>query len=157
MFKNPNYRVTIHVGGTSQKPELTLSSDPPLEQADILSVIIFGKPARDLGKGESIALQQQALQLASGYVMPELRASVMDALGLDTLDVEMPQGTDRRGRVSVGRYVAGDVFVSLAQEFGARAGEAVGVECGLTPEISIKGSTSTRGDSAIDVFWHRRY
>ena len=157
VFKNPNYRVTIHVGGTSQKPELTLSSDPPLEQADILSVIIFGKPARDLGKGESIALQQQALQLASGYVMPELRASVMDALGLDTLDVEMPQGTDRRGRVSVGRYVAGDVFVSLAQEFGARAGEAVGVEYGLTPEISIKGSTSTRGDSAIDVFWHRRY
>ena len=81
----------------------------------------------------------------------------MNTLGLDTLDVEMPQGSDRRGRVSVGRYLPGDVFVSLAQEFGARAGEAVGVEYGLTPEISIKGSTSTRGDSAIDVFWHRRY
>ena len=159
VFKNPNYRVTVHLGGTSEKPELTLASDPPLEQADILSVIVFGKPARDLGKGESAALQEQALQLASGYVMPELRASVMDTLGLDTLDVEMPQGggTERRGRVSVGRYVAGDVFVSLAQEFGARAGQAVGVEYGLTPEISVKGSTSTRGDSAIDVYWHRRY
>jgi len=157
VFKNPSYRVTVHLGGTSEKPELTLASDPPLEQADILSVIIFGKPARDLGKGESVKLQEQALQLASGYVMPELRASVMDTLGLDTLDVEMPQGAARRGRVSVGRYVAGDVFVSLAQEFGARAGQAVGVEYGLTPQISIKGSTSTRGDSAIDVFWHRRY
>ncbi|TMA35936.1 MAG: translocation/assembly module TamB [Deltaproteobacteria bacterium] len=157
IFKNPNYRVTVHLGGTSEKPELTLASDPPLEQADILSVIIFGKPARDLGKGESVKLQEQALQLASGYVMPELRTSVMNTLGLDTLDVEMPQGADRRGRVSVGRYVAGDVFVSLAQEFGARAGQAVGVEYGLTPQISIKGSTSTRGDSAIDVFWHRRY
>ena len=157
VFKNPNYRVTVHLGGTSEKPELTLASDPPLEQADILSVILFGKPARDLGKGESVKLQEQALQLASGYVMPELRESVMNTLGLDTLDVEMPQGSDRRGRVSVGRYLPGDVFVSLAQEFGARAGEAVGVEYGLTPEISIKGSTSTRGDSAIDVFWHRRY
>ncbi|TMB00651.1 MAG: hypothetical protein E6J70_09960 [Deltaproteobacteria bacterium] len=161
VFKNPNYRVTVHLGGTSEKPELTLASDPPLEQADILSVIVFGKPARDLGKGESVALQEQALQLASGYVMPELRASVMNTLGLDTLDVEMPQttgtATDRRGRVSVGRYVAGDVFVSLAQEFGAHAGQAVGVEYGLTPEISVKGSTSTRGDSAIDIFWHRRY
>jgi len=159
VFKNPNYRVTVHLGGTSEKPELTLASDPPLEQADILSVIVFGKPARDLGKGESVALQEQALQLASGYVMPELRASVMDTLGLDTLDVEMPQGsgTDRRGRVSVGRYVASDIFVSLAQEFGARAGQAVGVEYGLTPEISVKGSTSTRGESAIDIFWHRRY
>src|SRR5439155_3229037 len=116
-------------GAPTKKPAPTLASAPPLEQADILSVIVFGKPARDLGKGESAALQEQALQLASGYVMPELRASVMDTLGLDTLDVEMPQGggTERRGRVSVGRYVAGDVFVSLAQEFGARAGQAVGV------------------------------
>ena len=69
----------------------------------------------------------------------------------------MPQGTTQPGRVAVGRYVVGDVFVSLAQEFGTRIAQVVGVEYGITRDISIKGSTSTRGDSAVDLFWHRRY
>jgi autotransporter translocation and assembly factor TamB len=59
--------------------------------------------------------------------------------------------------VSVGRYVTGDVFVSLAQEFGAQQAEVVSLEYSLTRRISIRGSTSTRGDRAIDVFWRRRY
>ncbi|HJQ84277.1 MAG TPA: translocation/assembly module TamB domain-containing protein, partial [Candidatus Binatia bacterium] len=150
------YRIEVHIAGSSEKPKLTLSSDPPLEQADVLSVLLFGKPAHQLGKGQSTALQQQALQLAAGYVMPELRTSVMNALGLDTLEVEMPEGTEA-GRVSAGRYVAEDVFVSLSQEFGRRAAQVVGLEYSLGADVSIRASTSTRGDSAIDLFWRRRY
>jgi autotransporter translocation and assembly factor TamB len=153
----PEYRVTVHIQGSGDKPRLTLSSEPSLEQADILSVILFGKPTGQLGRSQSAGLQQRALQLASGYVMPELRASVMNTLGLDALDVELPEGSDRPGRVSVGRYVAGDVFVSLAQEFGARAAEWVSLEYSLTPNISVRGSSSTRGESAVDLFWRRRY
>jgi translocation and assembly module TamB len=153
----PEYRVTVHIQGSGDKPRLTLSSEPTLEQADILSVILFGKPTGQLGRSQSAGLQQRALQLASGYVMPELRTSVMNTLGLDALDVELPEGDDRPGRVSVGRYVAGDVFVSLAQEFGSRAAEWVSLEYSLTPNISVRGSSSTRGESAIDLFWRRRY
>jgi translocation and assembly module TamB len=158
----PEYRVIVHVTGSSDRPKLELSSEPPLEQADILSVLLFGKPTTQLGRGESLDLQRQAVQLAAGYVMPELRTSVMNTLGLDELAVEMPQGRDASGRelpgrVSVGRYIAPDVMLSLAQEFGARAGQVVGIEYGVTPNISLRGSTSTRGDSAVDLFWHRRY
>jgi len=162
-YRAPQYRILVHVGGTSEKPSLTLTSDPPLAEADILSVLLFGKPASELGRSESLGLQRQALQLASGYVAPELRTSVLDALALETLDVELPGGPDRPGgpdqpgRVSVSRHVASDVFLSLAQEFGGRNAQLVGVEYALTPRISVKGSTSTRGDTAVDVFWHRRY
>jgi translocation and assembly module TamB len=157
VYKTRLYRIEAHIEGTGEKPRLTLSSDPPLEQADILAVILFGKPTHELGKGQSTDLQRQALGLATGYVMPELRTSVMNTLGLDALEVELPQGTDSPGRVSVGRYVAGDIFVSLAQEFGSRTAEVVSVEYGVTPNISVRGSTSSRGESAVDLFWHRRY
>jgi translocation and assembly module TamB len=155
-YKRSDYRIEIHITGSAKKPTLTMSSDPPLEQADILSVILFGKPSSQLGKGQSAALQQQALGLAAGYAIPELRASVMDALGLDTLDVEMPEG-EGPGRVSAGRYVAEDVFVSLGQEFGRRAAQVMGVEYSITTNISVRGSTTTRGDSAVDLFWRHRY
>src|SRR5205085_1309589 len=74
-YKRSDYRIEIHITGSAKKPSLSMSSDPPLEQADILSVILFGKPSSQLGKGQSVALQQQALGLAAGYAIPELRAS----------------------------------------------------------------------------------
>jgi translocation and assembly module TamB len=156
VYRTRDYRIEVRITGSAEKPNLTLSSDPPLEQADVLSVLLFGKPASQLGRGQSVALQQQALQLAAGYVMPELRTSVMDALGLDTLEVEMPQGTGG-ARVSAGRYVAEDVFVSLGQEFGRRAAQVMGVEYDLGANVSVRGSTTTRGNSAIDLFWRYRY
>jgi translocation and assembly module TamB len=150
------YTVQVHVDGWFDKPRLALSSEPPLDQADVLSVLLFGKPSRELGRSDGMRLQQNAVALASGYVMPELQASVMDTLGLSSLEVAMPDGTEP-GRVGVGRYVTSDIFVSVAQEFGARTGEVLSVEYGLTPRISVRGSTSTRGSSGIDFFWSRRY
>jgi autotransporter translocation and assembly factor TamB len=151
------YTVTVHVEGSGDKPTLTLSADPPLEQADILAVLLFGKPVAELGRGQAVGLQDKALDLAAGYVMPELRTSVMNTLGLDALDVQLPGDVSNPGQVRVGRYVTGDVFVSLAHEFGVHAGEVVRVEYSLTRSISVSGSTSTRGASGVDVFWHHRY
>ena len=150
------YTIQVHIDGWFDKPRLTLSSEPPLDQADVLAVLLFGKPSRSLGRSDGLRLQQNAVALASGYVMPELQASVMDTLGLSSLEVSMPDGTEP-GRVGVGRYVTSDVFVSVAQEFGARTGEVLSVEYGLTPRISVRGTTSTRGSGGIDLFWSRRY
>jgi autotransporter translocation and assembly factor TamB len=68
----------------------------------------------------------------------------------------MPEGV-QPGKVSAGRYVADDVFVSLGQEFGRRAAQVVGLEYYLGRRISVRASTSTRGDSAIDLLWRYRY
>jgi autotransporter translocation and assembly factor TamB len=152
-----DYRVEAHVEGPVDKPTLTLSSDPPLEQADILAVLLFGKPTRALGSNESLDLQQHAIGLATTYATPQLVGSVTSALGIDRLDVTPSLGPGTTGAVRVGRYVVEDVFVSLAQEFGARAGQVVGVEYNLGRSISVRASTSSRGDSGIDLFWRRRY
>jgi len=160
-YRSPEYVVTVQVGGTLRTPALTLSSDPPLDQADVLAVILFGKPVNALARGEVATLQHQTSSLGAGFIMPELRDSVISSLGISTLDVEMPaQNTGAAadpGLVRVGRYVSSDLFVSLAQEFGTRAGQVFGLEYALTQKLSLKLSTSTRGSSAIDAFWHRRY
>jgi translocation and assembly module TamB len=150
------YRIEVHITGSADKPNLELTSTPALEKADILAVLLFGKRTQDLGRGESSALQQQALALAAGYVVPELRTSVMNTLGLETLDVQMPEGV-QPGKVSAGRYVSDDVFVSLGQEFGRRAAQVVGLEYYLGRNVSVRASTSTRGDSAVDLLWRYRY
>ena len=144
------YTVTIDISGRATEPTLTLSSEPQLEQADILSLLVFGRPARDLGHEQSLDLQRKAISLASGYVMPELRQSMMNTLGLDTLEV----GDEG---LRAGRYVTRDIFITLAQDFTGRTGQVMGVEYAVTRRLSLKLSTSTRGDSAVDLLWHRRY
>jgi autotransporter translocation and assembly factor TamB len=148
--KTGEYEVTVRITGRASEPALALSSSPPLEQGDILALLVFGRPARDLGRQEGIDLQRHAISLASGYVMPELRTSVMSTLGLDTLEVGDTG-------VTAGRYVTRDVFVTLGQDFTGRAGQTMGVEYAITRRFSVKLSTSTQSNSAVDLLWRRRY
>ena len=60
-----------------------LESEPFLEQADILSVVVFGQPAGGLSQTQSRGLQDSAISLTANYVAPQLRRSVADALGVD--------------------------------------------------------------------------
>ena len=42
----------VNVRGTLKQPEIVLTSVPPLEQADILSLIVFNQPINQLGEGQ---------------------------------------------------------------------------------------------------------
>ena len=149
------YTVRVIVGGTITKPTLRLESDPSLSQADILSVLLFGKPASDLSSGQAAGLREQALGVAAGYAASELRQSVADALGLDTLEFTTG-GNVGQSTISAGRYVTRDIFVSLAHRFG-EAVEELRVQYFFTPHWTLETSTDTRGRSGVDVFWKLRY
>jgi autotransporter translocation and assembly factor TamB len=156
-YRADEYTVVAHVKGPSSKPELDLWSEPALDQADILSVLLFGKPVGRLNGEQAVSLQEQTVGLAGGYAVGQLGASVRDALGLDTLDVELPQGADGDGQFRVGRHITRDVFVSFAHQFGSSIAEVVSAEYAITPRISIRGSTSTLGNTAVDFFLNHRY
>src|SRR5206468_4543899 len=57
---------TVAVRGTLSKPEIVLSSVPPLEEADILALIVFNQPLNQLGEGQQISVAQRAQALATG-------------------------------------------------------------------------------------------
>ncbi|MCA1989138.1 MAG: translocation/assembly module TamB, partial [Desulfarculus sp.] len=47
-YRGGGSQIFITLQGTAFEPQLQLSSEPPMSQADILSVIIFGRPAAGL-------------------------------------------------------------------------------------------------------------
>jgi translocation and assembly module TamB len=157
IYKAGDYTVRVKLGGTLTKPTLALESEPALEQADVLSVLLFGKPASELSRGESTGLREQAIGVASSYVASELRQSVADTLGLDTLQFETGGAGAQGAAVTLGKYVAPDVFVSLAHRFAKQNVQEIRVEYTVTPHLSIETSSDTLGESGIDVFWKNRY
>jgi translocation and assembly module TamB len=152
-----DYLVRLHVAGTMTKPTLTLESEPALDQADVLSVLLFGAPANKLSEEQSAGLREQAVGIAGGYIASELRQSVANALGVDDLQLDTGTTGLQDAKVSVGKYVAKDIFVSLAHRFGTQGGEEVRVEYRFRPNWSLETNTDTFGKSGVDLFWKRRY
>ncbi len=166
-YRAREYTVRIRITGTTQHPSLNLSSDPPLDQSDILAVILFGKPVSQLDDSQGQILQSQALALLASYVAPELQRSVLDTFGLASLTFSMPTG-DTAGTIGVGRYFGDDLFVSVARDFGGPSGgstrqlqglvgSSVTIQYSLTPDVTLQGASSTEGESSVDVIWRRRY
>ena len=152
----PNYQVDLVVGGASSAPTLTLRSEPQLEQADILSLLLFGKRAGALNEGERVSFQAQAIKAAADYVAGGLQQSVAEHLGLDVVELNVGEGLGQ-GKVGVGKNVTKDVFVSASQELDKEKAQEYSIEYQLAPNWQLKSSTTSKGNNGFDLFWQKQY
>ena len=155
-YKLPQYQIDLVLGGTANKPTLALRSDPPMEQADILSALLFGKPVAQLNEGQQTSLQAQAVKTTANFLASDLRQSVAKRLGVDDLEFGFGENINE-ANIAVGKYVTEDVFVSGKQQLGGEQQQEVGVEYQLAPNWQIKSSTTAQGKSGIDLLWKKRY
>ncbi|MGH7844493.1 MAG: translocation/assembly module TamB domain-containing protein, partial [Candidatus Binatia bacterium] len=151
-YKLPQYQIDLVLGGTANKPTLALRSEPAMEQADILSTLLFGKPVAALNEGQQTSLQAQALKTTANFVASDLRQSVAKRLGVDDLEVGFGENINE-ARIGVGKYVREDVFVSATQQFGDKQQQEYALEYNLAPNWQLKSSTTSHGESGIDLFW----
>lgn len=145
------------VGGTVEKPTLMLRSEPALEQADILALLLFGKPVNQLAQVEKTNFQRQALQLTGGYVAARIAESVSRALGLEQLGFDLSQVDLTGGRIGFGRYLGPNTYIATSQDFAGKTGHQVTVDYYLTPKWTLHTSSSTGGDNAAGITWEMRY
>jgi autotransporter translocation and assembly factor TamB len=156
-YRLPQYQVDATIGGTVEKPSLTLASQPRLEQADILALLLFGRPINTLNQNEQGALQQSAVGITSGYVAGRIANSVSEALGLDSLGVDIREVDFSGGRVGFGRYVGSKTYVSVSQQLSGEHGREVQLEYQIAADWKLGTSTTSTGSNGIDIIWHKRY
>jgi autotransporter translocation and assembly factor TamB len=115
----------VRVQGTIRQPELSFSSNPPLDQADILSLIIFNQPINELGEGQQASLAERATALAGGYLASGLAQSIGNALDLDEFEIQTGEGGFGPS-LTVGEQVGERFFFRIRQGFGdAQATELI--------------------------------
>ncbi len=154
-YKIPDYAIEAQLRGPASSPTLTFESDPPLEQADILAVLIFGKPIQDLSESEQESVGDTASSMAATYGMTTAGRTLANALGLDDAGIYIEEISQERAEV--GTYLGRSTFVSVAQQFGIETGQELTVEYEFWPGWSIVTSTSTNETSSVDLFWKIRY
>jgi hypothetical protein len=137
----------VHVRGSLLQPELSFSSNPPQDESDILSLIIFGIPTNELGEGQQVALALRAQELAGGYLASGLSAAIGNALNLDEFEIQAAGENGLGPSVTVGQQVAKGLFVRLRQGFGAEQATEFILEYQLASFLRLQGTVSDASNS----------
>src|SRR6185437_9248421 len=153
-YKAQQYLVHVIVGGTANQPTLSFKSEPELEQADILSVLLFGKPTDQLSGGERTDLKSRASEVATGFAASQVAQQVSQALGLEEMGIELRQ---TGSGVGVGSYLGQNTYASFSQDFSQQGGQRVDLEHYLTRHLEVDTDTTSRGDRGADIIWSTSY
>jgi len=128
----------VNVRGSVKQPDIQLSSTPPLEQADILSLIVFNQPINQLGEGDQISLLQRAQSLAGGVLVGELSQSIGNALGVDTFEINLAPTSGGGPQVTVGQQVGQNLYLKVEQGISEQNQTNFIVEYELTKWLRLR-------------------
>ena len=124
--------------GTLKQPDIELSSTPPLEQADILSLIVFNQPINSLGDGEQVSLAQRAQAMATGALAGQLASSVGNALGLDTFEINTAPESGNAASLTIGEQLGQNLYVKVEQGIGGQTETNFILEYELTRWLRLR-------------------
>jgi len=153
--------VGIQVTGRLKKPKVQLFSVPAtLSQADILSMLILGKPASQANKsgGQLLLTAVSALNLDSGTGGTQLLSQLKDKLGIDfnlennsQYNQKTNQSTDNTA-VVVGKSLSKRIYLSYNIGLSPTDSNVFTLKYLLNKFFSIQVSASMTG-SGIDVLY----
>lgn len=153
------------VGGTTSRPTFKLTSQPSLPQDEIISQIMFGKYAQNLGRFEAIQLAGGVAALAGiGEGGLGVLSTTRKALGVDMLRLNSSSDSDTDQNeeeslsgttLEMGKYVTDKIYVGVEQGMKSDTTGAL-VEIELTPEISLEAKTNSERTEAA-VQWQHNY
>lgn len=154
------YTVYANYAGTAENGKLTLRSEPPLTEDQILSLILFGTPDGNFGAGGGDSAAT-AVGVAGGTAAKGLNRAISDLTNLDIqARIDTSTGTARP-----------ELVVPITARLSARVTRAIGeptpgaspdrtfltLELRLKRSWALSGLVGDRGASALDLIWRHRY
>ncbi len=153
-FQGDEMDATINISGTARSPELSLSSDPPLPEDEILSQALFGSSVGDLSPVQALKLANMVAALSGkgGRGFDPL-GRLRQAIGLDTISVGYEEGG---AAISVGKYISDDVYIAVDQGATPES-SAVRAEIEFTEDVEIETRLGGANESSVGINWKRDY
>jgi translocation and assembly module TamB len=159
-YSSTEITALITITGFASQPEITITSQPPLPQSEVLSRVLFNKSSAKLGPVEAVQLAAALEALARGESTGEdVFSFVRTFLGLDTLAVQ-PSRSGEGSSLALGSYVSDQIYIGAEQ--GLADGSKTGsVEIEIAPGISVESElnqSATNGtQGALGLKWKWDY
>lgn len=133
-------RVTI--AGLLSEPALRLSSTPPLDQSDILSLIVFNTSTNELSAVQQQQLAVRAGTIAAGFLAAPILTAIERSLGLDTLEITPNSDPSGGTRFTIGNEIAPGLVARFSRQFGEAEYDEATIEYYLSRIFRIRATFS---------------
>jgi translocation and assembly module TamB len=149
------YLIRLAVAGTAERAVVTLISDPPLIDTDILGLLALGKKGSELKGKESGVGVGEAASFVSGQFQDIFERRARSLTGLDRFQIDpYVDKTDTAvPRVTVGKeLVQNKLYVTYSSNVGASAPEQIfRIEYILNKSFSLVGGRDEMGSNGADI------
>ncbi len=150
-------KIMVMLSGAADQLYLTLDSEPELNEAEILSYIIFGGPMDTLNDAQAFNAESAALAITGTLAAQQLKAVMGDVLLLDSISID-PGGDDiRGGTVLLGKYIAPKVYLIYQQGFTAEEPRQLRLKYELNRNFSVETTFGDDRTNGIDLIWDFDY
>ena len=110
-YEVSSVEVYINITGTAAKPKIQLSSDPPLDEDEIVSYLVFGTSSEKLGTDERVEFQEKAGEVLGTMAVGELRDTLGEELAIDVMTIKGGQTGFRDTHLEIGKYLTDDLYI----------------------------------------------
>jgi len=145
--------IMIRLTGTFQQLNLAFDSDPPMDQAEIVSYLLFGRGSGALSEQETFKAEEMALSLTGQMAADKFRDIVGDTFAIDYLNISTGSSGLREGSMSMGKYVMPKVFVVFRQGFSDNNSQQFEVSYEINKYFDIQSQIDNEQTSALDLIW----
>ena len=160
------FNITLHLGGTLERPDVNFSSDANLADLDIVALIAGEpRPGDELvapnPADQQVGGTQVAKEFLYGQAAHEISSRVNTLLRFDRFRINpIPAETGQSlagVSVTVGKRLSKDVFVTYSTEPGSTRQYVVQVEWQMRKNVVLVLTQAGDGTYAIDTQWQRRF
>ncbi|MBZ0112146.1 MAG: translocation/assembly module TamB domain-containing protein [Thermoanaerobaculia bacterium] len=152
-----SYDISVALFGNLDRLNVTLTSDPPLPDAEVLSLLVGGRPFD--GEVGSKDAEVSAESLLYGQATSLLGKRVGDLFGFDSLRLE-PLSTSGKSlssaRVSVGKRLSSRLYATYSYDPSSTANQRIQLEWQVSDRLLVR-LVQDDDSYAVDLLWENSF
>jgi autotransporter translocation and assembly factor TamB len=131
------------------KPEF--SSQPWLDNSDIISVLLMGRPLHSESENSGNDSFAQDLAVSQGV------SQLSKEMGLGNMGIDIDNVSSKGGTVRIGRYLHPRVYVAIAKTIGVEESNELSLEYLILKNLKFKVTQETQVPLGFDLEWTKDY
>ncbi|HEX5749835.1 MAG TPA: translocation/assembly module TamB domain-containing protein [Archangium sp.] len=161
-------KVFITVRGQGKEFTIKPTSEPPLPETEIYTLLATGRRTLKAGGGGSSMNQEQVASVLGSALASQARKALAAKLPLDVFTIEAGEEGFSGARLEVGTYLTDDLYLGYTGRLGAAQTQsgsstrrennnAVRLEYQFSPQWSVEGEYGDAQQGGADVIWSKDY
>ncbi|WNG30365.1 AsmA family protein [Cystobacter fuscus] len=167
-YKNESAGVTVYVAVRGQGKDFTIkpTSDPPLPETDIYTLLATGRRTLKAGSGASSMNQGQVASVLGSLLASQAKKALAAKLPLDVLTIESGDEGLAGARLEVGKYLTDKLYLGYSGRLGSPQNQSttrrenansVRLEYQFGPRWGVEAEYGDAQVGGADFIWSKEY